>query len=115
MVEALIDAVVDRAIGEEACEATSAGVEQTLLALDVEVGLLLTGEARRRQVLGGGRAAHRQTHVLAVLPLKRAITLEDLGGQVVGESGTVDDLPGPLGLARQRGDVGGVDVVEFGV
>ena len=33
MVEALIDSIVDRAIGEEAGETTAAGVEQTLVRL----------------------------------------------------------------------------------
>ena len=47
--------------------------------------------------------------------LKRAVAVQDLGGQVVGKSGAVDDLPGALGLPRQVGDVVGVEVVEFGV
>ena len=84
-------------------------------ALDVEIRILLAGEARRRQVLGGRRAAHGETHLLAVLLLKLAVGIQNLGGQVVGEPGAVDDLTGALAFARQRGDVGGVEVVELGM
>ena len=115
VVEALIDAVMDGAVGEQAGEASAARVEQTLGALDVEIGLLLSGEARRRQVLGGRRTAHRQTDIFAVLVLKLAVRVENLRGQVVREPGAVDDLSGALGLACQHGDVGGVDFVELGV
>ena len=115
MVEALVDSVVDGAIGEQAGETTAARVEQALVALDVEVRILLPGEARGRQVLGGGRAPHGEADLLAVLLLQFAVGLQNLGGQVVGEAGAVDDLPGALGLSRQRCDIGGVEVVEFGM
>ena len=84
-------------------------------AFDVEIGVLLAGEARRRQVLGGCRAAHGETDLLAVLLLKGAVGIQNLGGQVVGEPGAVDDLSGALGFPRQRGDIGRVEVVEFGM
>ncbi len=103
------------AIGEQAGETTAARVEQTLFALDVEIGILLAGKARRRQVLGGRRAPHGQTHLLAVLLLKPAVGIENLGGQIVGQPGAVDDLPGALAFTGQRGDVGGVELVEFRV
>ena len=54
MVEPLVDAVVNRAVGEETGETTTARLEQTFGSLDVEIGVLLTGEARLRQILGGG-------------------------------------------------------------
>ena len=63
---------------------------------DVEEGVLLAGEARRRQVLGGRRGAHREADVLAVLVLQPAVAGEDLGREVVGEAGAVDDLAGAL-------------------
>ena len=84
-------------------------------AFDVEVRVLLAGEARGRQILGGRRAPHGQADLLAVLVLKRAVAIQNLAGQVVGEPGAVDDLPDALGLPRQRGDIGRVEVVEFGV
>ena len=115
MVEALVDSVVDGAIGEKTCETTAARVEQTLVTLDVEVRILLAGEARRREILGGRGAPDGEADVLAVLLLKLAVCSQNLAGQVVGESSAVDDLPRTFGFPRQRGDVGGVDVVELGV
>ena len=103
------------AIGEQAGETTAARVEQTLFAFDVEIRILLAGEARRRQVLGGRRAPHSQTDLLAVLLLKLAVGIQNLGGQIVGEPGAVDDLTGALAFTRQRGDVGGVQLVELGM
>ena len=96
VVEALVDSVMNGAIGEQAGETTSARVEQTLFAVDVEIRILLAGEARRRQVLGGRRAPHRETDLLAVLLLKLAVGIQNLGGQIVGEPGAVDDLTGAL-------------------
>jgi hypothetical protein len=55
MVEALVDSVVDRTIGEQAREAASARIQQYLLPAHVEVGLVLSREAGGRQVLGGRR------------------------------------------------------------
>ena len=115
VVEALVDSVVNRAIGEQAGKATAAGVEQALFALDVEIRILLAGEARRRQVLGGRRTPHGETDVLAVLLLKLAVAIQNLGGQIVGEPGAVDDLTGALAFTRQGGDVGGVEIVELGM
>ena len=115
VVEALVDSVVNGAIGEEAGEATAARVEQALLALDVEIRILLAGEARRRQVLRSCGAAHGETDLLAVLLLKGAVGTQNLGGQIVGQPRAVDDLSGAFGFSCQRGDIGGVEVVEFGV
>ena len=59
VVEALVDAVGDGAVGEQRGEAAPDRVEQHGLAADVQEGLVLAGEAGGRQILGGGRAAHR--------------------------------------------------------
>ena len=68
MVEAVVDAIDDRAVGEDRGEAAPAGLEQIVFAAHVEKALVLPGEARRRQILRGGRAAHRDGDVLAVFP-----------------------------------------------
>src|SRR5208283_3436136 len=115
VVEPLVDAVMDGAISKQAGKTTPAGVEQALCAFDVEKRVLLPGEARRRQVLGRRRAPDCQAHVLPVLVLKLVVGVQDLRRKVVGEPGAVDDLPGSLALARERGEVGGVEVVELGV
>ncbi len=112
VVEALIDPVVDGAVREQAGEAAAAGVEEALVAVDVEIGLLLAGEARGGQVLGGGRASHREARVLPVLLPELPVALEDLAGQVVRQPGAVDDLPGALAAPRQIGHVVGVQIVE---
>src|ERR1700722_17575734 len=103
------------AIGEQAGETTPARVEQTLFAFDVEIRILLAGEARRRQVLGGRRAPHSETHLLAVLLLELAVGVQNLGGQIVREPGAVDDLTGALAFTHQRADVGRVQPVELGM
>ena len=112
VIEALVDPVVDRAVGEQAGEAAPAGVEQALLAPDVQVGLLLAGEARGRKILGGGRAAHGQADVLAVLLLQARVGDGISCGELVRQAGPVDDLPGALAAPRQVGHVVGVEVVE---
>ena len=104
VVEALVDAVVDGTVDEQAGEAAPAGVEQARVALDVQVGLVLAGEARGREVLGGGRAAHGQADVLAVLRLQLPVSPEDLVDQSSGIRRRRRS-PGPASPAGQVGDV----------
>ena len=59
MLETLLHAVVDRAVGEERCVAVLHQFDDLLGAKDVEVGLLLSGKGRVRQVLGGGARPDR--------------------------------------------------------
>ena len=58
-VDALGGAVGDRAVGPQRRPAAMHGVEHIVDAGDVEVGVLLAGEARAGQVLRGGRRSHR--------------------------------------------------------
>ena len=67
MVEAHVLAVANGAGGEEAREAPLDRIQKLGVAVDVQEALLLAGEARRRQVLGGGRRADR--HVGEVFPV----------------------------------------------
>src|SRR5581483_10828662 len=103
---------MDGPVGEQAREAPAAGIEEALVTADVEIGLLLAGEARRRKVLGGRRASHREAHVLPVLLLETPVAGKDLASEVVGESRAVDDLPGALAAAGQARDVIRVEAVE---
>ena len=48
MIEAVVDAIDDRPVGEERGEALSAGLDDVVGAADVEIALVLPGEARRR-------------------------------------------------------------------
>ena len=66
VIEALIDAVRDGAIGEQGGKAALAGIEQRGMALDVEVGLLLPGKAGIWQILGRSTAADGNIHGVRV-------------------------------------------------
>ena len=57
-VDALGGAVRDRSVGPERRPAAMHGVEHIVDAGDVEVGVLLAGEARAGEVLRGGRRSH---------------------------------------------------------
>jgi hypothetical protein len=57
MVEPVVEAVDDGPIGEDRGKAPTAGLEQVRFAPDVEIALVLTGEARTGQVFGGRGAA----------------------------------------------------------
>ena len=59
VVETIELAVGDRPVGEQRRVTTPAGLQQGCLALNVEEGLLLAGEAGIGQVFGGGAGAHR--------------------------------------------------------
>jgi hypothetical protein len=63
MLEALLAAIGDGAIGEERRVAAPTGLEQRMLAAHVEEALELAGEARLRQILGGCAGAHRNRQV----------------------------------------------------
>jgi hypothetical protein len=106
---------VDRAVREQAGEAAPAGVEQALLATDVEKGLLLAGEAGRGQILGSGGASNGQADVLAVLSAELAVRGADLRGEQLGNACPVDDLPGALRPSGQICDVVGAQLVEHAV
>ena len=67
MIEAIVVAIDDGAIGEHRREAAAARLEQLVRAADVEEALMLAGKARRRQILGRGRAADGHGDTLAIL------------------------------------------------
>ena len=113
MVEAVVDAIDDGAVGEQRGEAAPAGLEHVVGAADVQKAFMLTGEAGGRQVLGGRRAAHRDRDVVAVLGFEfgdkpRATAL----AQALGAGGGVDDAARLLRALREQRDVGDVEVVE---
>ena len=77
MIEAVVDAVDDAAIGEQRGEAAAAGLEQIVVAADVKVALMLAGEAGGGQVFRGGRTAHRDSHAGAGFAFQGAVGLVD--------------------------------------
>ena len=60
MVEAVLLAIGDGAFLPERGEAGTDAVENGLDAADVEIGVVLAGKRRRREVFKGGRGAHRK-------------------------------------------------------
>ena len=139
--EAVVDprvaAVADRTVGPERCPAAADRVEQGVGADHVEVGVLLTGEARRRQVLRGGRGADGDGHVGPERAVGRQHGLgdvighrrgEDRGPRAGGEAvlGAVEELPDTgrlrhacVGRGRHaeavgHGEAGGEQLPEVG-
>ena len=103
MVEAVVDAIDDGAVGEDRRKAAPAGFDHVGLAAHIQKALMLTGEARGRQVLGGRRAAHRDRDASAAFPLERVIRSRNLFAQPRLAGRLVDDPAGgrgPLGEER---------------
>jgi len=112
VVEALVDPVVDGAIGEQTGKAATTGVQQALLAADVQEGLLLAGEAGVRKVLGGGRAAHRQAQPFTVLFDQLAVAGADGLLEIPRQSCAVNHLARDLCASLQIGHVLGIQPVQ---
>ncbi len=111
-VEALVLPGGDGAVGEEGGETALAGVQEVLHAADVEVGLLLTGEACVGQILGRGRGTHGHVHVLAVLLLQLAVGLGHGGLQVCRELQAADEGADAAAALHQVVHVVGVEALQ---
>ena len=112
VIEAVVDAIDDGAVGEQRGKAAPAGLEQVLLATDVQIALVLTGEARGRQILGGRRAAHGDRHVGAVLLLELAIGGSDRLRAAPPCRSPHRRSRAPCGTLRQKRDIGLVELIE---
>ena len=109
---ALLLAVGDGPGGEERGPAFPDLVEEVLLVLDVEVGLLLPGEAGVGEVLGGGAGPDGDESDLA-LGDEEPVPRGDLLLQVVGDGAGLEDLPDLLGGLCQAVVGGPVDPGEL--
>ncbi len=92
VVEAVVDAVLHRAIGEQTGEAAATGLDECGLAADVEETLVLTREARLRQIFRRRRAANRNGNVGTLFCDETFVCGDDFGAQIVGQLGFVDQL-----------------------
>ena len=92
MVEPIIGAIRNCAVRENGGKAAPTGVEQVFHAVNIEETFVLAGEARRRQILGGGRTADGDRNVSAILVFERPIGPGNLLSQVLGAGGLEDDL-----------------------
>ena len=112
VIEAAIVPVVNRAVGEQARETAAARLEQRRIALDVQIRLVLAGEAGGRQVFGRRGAAHRDGHVSAVLLVEAVIGSEHFVLKRVRKAGGVHDVARLLAPVGQIGDVRRVERIE---
>src|SRR5579872_3027923 len=92
MVEAVIETIDDRTVGEDRGETAPAGLEHIVLASDVDKALVLSGEAGRRKIFRGRGAADGDSDVTTVLVLQLAIGRGDLPTQVAAAGCRIDDL-----------------------
>jgi hypothetical protein len=60
MTESVARALEHSAIGEQRNPAAAHGIEQRRLATDIEIGVLLSGEARARKIFRGRARAYRE-------------------------------------------------------
>jgi hypothetical protein len=70
---------------------------------------MLAGEAGRRQVFHGGRAAHSDRDAFAVFAFERPVGFGDAPAQSIGVGRAMDDVSRLPGLLRQQRRVGDVD------
>ena len=116
MVEALVDPVGDRPVGEQRGLAAAHGIEQHRRPAHVEVGLVLAGEARGRQVLRRRGAPHRHgQQFLAVFLPQRRIGLEHLRLGLRRQACGVHDLPAGSARPGERSHIGLIEPVELRV
>jgi hypothetical protein len=103
MIEPLVDAIRDRAVGEQRREGAPACVDEGRVALDIEEGLLLAGKAGVWQVFGGRAAADRDidgfVHPLAEPIVGRQNRFFDRRGQCAEQEGLTDLAPALLEIA----------------
>ena len=113
LVEAHVEAVADRARGEERGEGAADGVDHRGLAADVEERLLLAGEARARQVFGGRRRADGDIgHGLAARAGELLVPGEDLGLEVGGHRRGDHQVADAIGAPPEVVEVALVDADE---
>ena len=70
MIEAIVDAIGDRAIREQRGEAAPARIHQIARPANIEEAVVLACEARGRQIFGGGRAAHGDREICDRIPVR---------------------------------------------
>jgi hypothetical protein len=112
MIEAIVDAVADRAVGEDAGEAMAHRVEDGSLAAHIEIAFMLSGEAGVGQVFRRRRRADRDGQVRAIFLRELRQRLADFGLQIGRQAGAIDDFSRAGGAPRQIRDVGRVQAVE---
>ena len=112
VIEAVLDAVDDGAIGEDRGEAAPARGEQRGLAPDPQIALVLAGEARLRQVLRGRARSDRHRRLGAVLARERPVGGDDLLREPGRQRGRFDERAQAGAGGGQRRHVLAGDVLQ---
>ena len=105
--DALRRSVADGALGPQGRPAAAYRVEDRVSADHVEVGVLLAGEARAGKILGRGRRADGDGHLVA----EGAVAVDDHSGEVVGHRCAEHDL---AGLCSEASEVACVGALQRG-
>ena len=112
VIEAVVDAVGNRAIGENRGKAAPAGFEQILRATHVEEAFMLARKTRRRQIFRRRRTSHGDRDAGSGLPFKRSIRFHDLFAERSRVHRLVDDFARLGGYGRKLLDLALVETVE---
>ena len=112
VIEPVVDAVGDRAVGENRGKAAPAGLEQVLRPPHIEEAFMLARETRGRQILRRRRTPHGDRDPGPGLPFKLAIRFHDLLAERCRVRRPVDDFAGLGGDGRKPLDLALVETVE---
>ncbi len=103
MVEAVVEAIDDGAVGEDRRKAAAARVDHLVFAVHIQKALMLPGEAGGRQILGGRRTAHGDRDPDAAFLFETAIGGRDLRANRRIAGGVIHETASGGGaLGKQR-------------
>ncbi|GBE17542.1 hypothetical protein BMS3Abin16_00125 [archaeon BMS3Abin16] len=89
IVKVIVVLVMDGAVGEVGGQAAFVRVKQSIIATDMQVGVVLAGEGGLGGILCRCRRAHRQGEIVAIHLLEFGILGNDLGLQVFRQAASV--------------------------
>ncbi len=112
VIEAVVDAVGNRAIGKNGGKATPRGLEQIFGAAHVEEALMLARKARGRQIFCRRRTSHGDSDAGPVFPFQLPVRFHDLRAEGAGIHRPVYDFAGFCGYRRKLLDLALVETVE---
>ena len=112
VIEALVDAVGNRAIGENGGKAASAGLKQILRAAHMKKAFMLPRKTRGRQIFCRRRTPHGDSGADPGLPFQLPIRFHDLFAERPRIHRPVDDVASFGGFGRKPLDVTLVETVE---
>src|SRR6516162_2570065 len=105
MVEVIVYAIDDGAIGEYRRKALSARFDHRGLATDIQKALVLAGKASIRKVFRGRRAAYRDGHANAALAFEAPIGIRNFPSELGIARGVVDELACSCGAIGEERDI----------